>query len=72
MATDKSQEEKVLAQLKETGEVSRNWCLQRYITRLSAIIYNLKKDGYDFEIERRDGDYVYKVNPVPKEISMDF
>lgn len=48
-------------QLNKYGYISRNWCLRRWITRLSAIIYDLKKKGYQFEIERRNNDYVYKL-----------
>lgn len=57
----KTQEEFVLSCLKTHGEISRNHCLRNYITRLSAIIYNLRKEGYDFTVERRDGDYIYKL-----------
>ena len=56
--------------LKKDGCVTRNWCLQRYITRLSSIILKLKKKGYRFEagaVKNRYkniktvGDYKYKV-----------
>lgn len=47
--------------LLETGEISRNQCLRQYISRLGARIWDLKKEGYDFEEERRGGDYVYKI-----------
>ena len=61
----KSQKDIVKDQLKLTGEVSRNWCLQHYITRLSAIIYDLKREGWEFKegfIKTEHGkDYVYKV-----------
>lgn len=43
------------------GEISRNYCLQRYISRLGAIMNKLKKEGLMFETERRNGDYVYKL-----------
>lgn len=64
-----TQEQKVIRQLQETGRVSRNWALQNFITRLSAIILNLKKAGWDIEgkSERTHGgygrglDYVYKL-----------
>jgi len=62
-----TQKEKVIKQLKENGEVSRNWCLQNYISRLSAIIQDLEQDGWKFETIRRGGnykteaDYIYKV-----------
>jgi len=32
-----TQKEKVIEQLNKTGKVSRNWCLQNFISRLSAI-----------------------------------
>ena len=55
-----TQIKKVEEQIKATGCVSRNWCLRNYISRLSAIIYDLKQEGYEFEEERQGGDYVYK------------
>lgn len=48
-------------QLNKYGYISRNWCLRKFISRLSAIIYDLKKKGYQFEIERKYNDYVYKL-----------
>jgi len=48
-------------QLNKYGYISRNWCLNKRISRLSAIIYDLKKKGYQFEIERKYNDYVYKL-----------
>lgn len=56
-----TQKQKVLNELKYKGEVSRNECLKNYITRLSAIIYDLKDEGYEFTEVRRGGDYVYKL-----------
>ena len=53
MATNESQMKKVLEELKAKGKVTRNWCLQNYISRLSAIIYTLRYDyGWDFRGER--------------------
>lgn len=57
---EKTQEQIVKDRIDEAGEVSRNWCLRHFITRLAAIISNLKAQGYIFETERREGDYVYK------------
>jgi len=57
----KTQIKRVDNQLNKYGYISRNWCLRRWITRLSAIIYDLKKKGYQFEIERRNNDYIYKL-----------
>ena len=39
----------VKERLAETGQISRNECLQKYITRLGAIICDLRKEGYVFE-----------------------
>ena len=44
-----SQEQFVISQLKLNGFISRNLCLQERITRLGAIICNLKKEGWDFD-----------------------
>jgi hypothetical protein len=52
-------------QLLLTGEVSRNWCLQRYCSRLGARIMDLKKEGWVFTTEKRNGDYVYKLEAYP-------
>ena len=77
-----SQLKMVIDELEKTGEVSRNWALSNYISRLSAIIYILRYE-YDWsfqtfkmETERPDGskgwDYIYKVvvkgkNPYKKD-----
>lgn len=63
-----SQKDIVLKQLRDTGVVSRNWCLQRYITRLSAIMLTLKNEGIHFEPKDLDGDYVYYLRDKPKEV----
>lgn len=42
------QREWVLEQLLKNGYVTRNQCLNNYISRLGAIICDLKKEGYDF------------------------
>ena len=55
----------VLDRLEETGEISRNYCLSRYISRLSAIIYSLKKKDYKFKEGWKDGDYVYTLISKP-------
>ncbi len=38
----KSQEDYVVGELLKNGKISRNQCLQRYITRLGALIYIIK------------------------------
>jgi len=44
-----TQKQWVLSRLKENGYITRNECLRNYISRLGAIIADLKKDGYEFE-----------------------
>lgn len=56
-----TQEELVVGQLNTFGKVSRNWALRNYISRLSAITYDLKKKGWEFKKEREGGDYIYRV-----------
>lgn len=57
----KSQKQWVKEQLHQYGEVTRNQALQNHITRLSAIILNLKNEGYDLHPFARGGDYVYAI-----------
>ncbi len=61
-----TQLEFVKRHLRLEGEISRNYCLQRYISRLGARIDDLERDGWRFETERRDGDYVYKLVSQPE------
>lgn len=56
-----------------TGFVSRNWCLERYISRLSAIIQILESEGWEFKTERRwinkkdnSFDYFYNLVKIGK------
>ena len=60
-----TQLETIKQQLHDHGEVSRNWALARYISRLGSRIMDLKQAGYKFEIERRGGDYVYILKEKP-------
>ena len=64
-----SQKQIVVNQLKQTGKISRNFCLRNYISRLSAIIFNLEREGWSFtgEFEKTGNgkDYVYKVLRSP-------
>ena len=46
-----SQTEYVITLLKNYGYVDRNNCLEQRLTRLGAIICNLKKLGWDFRAE---------------------
>ena len=64
-----TQLEIVRQRLLETGEVSRNWCLrEKFITRLGSRIYDLRKEGFEFEAKNRKvgnrNDYVYIVKKV--------
>lgn len=57
-----TQREIVLNELNTQGFVSRNWCLAHHISRLGAIVCNLKKEGVSLEArrgERRSDDYKY-------------
>ena len=59
---DFTQRETVLNELHTQGFVSRNWCLAHRISRLGAIVCNLKKEGVKLEArreERRSDDYKY-------------
>lgn len=62
---DKTQRERVIKKLLADGEITRNQCLRVFISRLGAIICDLKKDGWDFETKNVKGDYVYKVTVCP-------
>lgn len=59
----KTQEEFVKNQLLKKGKVSRNQCLNRYISRLGARILDLKRQGFcivgKFEKTKNGQDYVY-------------
>lgn len=67
-----SQKQKILKILREQGEVSRNTALQMFITRLGAIINDLKKEGMNIEghwdITERGRDYKYVLLDKPKKI----
>lgn len=60
-----SQLDWVKSQLAQYGEITRNQCLARNITRLSAIILKLRGMGYDFTTSERGGDYVYTLGSQP-------
>jgi hypothetical protein len=64
-----SQKQWVIAQLKANGEITRNQCLSRYISRLGAIACDLKAEGWELEAFSREGDYVYKlVKPATRAV----
>lgn len=47
------------------GGISRNWALKNYISRLSAHILELRKEGWEFETKRHNGNYIYLVTHCP-------
>jgi len=59
----------VTNQLKDYKRVSRNWCLERRITRLGAITCDLEKKGWTFnahyEKTEHGKDYVYELVSTP-------
>ena len=56
----------IVEQLEEYGEISRNQCLSRFISRLGARINDLKAQGWEFRTEWRSNDYFYVVVAAPK------
>lgn len=46
---NKSQKDFVIKQLLEKGKISRNFALKNFISRLGALIFNLKAEGWDFK-----------------------
>lgn len=57
----------VICRLRENKRISRNECLRNFISRLSAIIQNLEKEGFRFNTKNVDGDYVYELTHDPKD-----
>lgn len=72
----RTQKNRVLKRLKERGMVTRNECLATFpaITRLGAIICQLKKEGYDIEGKDEGNDYVYRADikapPKPQVVQL--
>ena len=67
----KTQRAIIEAQLRREKEISRNWCLSQYISRLGAYICDMKKEGWEFvpsrrEYTKKNWDYVYKLVKAPK------
>ena len=55
-----TQKEKVLKILKREKKVSRNYCVNERISlRLSAIMFELKKEGYIIVGRFEKGDFIY-------------
>lgn len=69
-----SQKQKILKILREQGEVTRNTALKMSITRLSAIIKDLKKEGMNIEghwdITEQGKDYKYVLLDKPKKVEV--
>jgi len=65
---NESQKNWVKTQLELNGKITRNKCLRNFISRLGAIICDLKKEGYQFETfyEKTENgkDYVYKLKRI--------
>jgi hypothetical protein len=65
----KTQRDWVVKQLKEKGSVTRNEALQVYISRLGAIICDLRKDGWEIDgtwVKTANGkDYSYSLTNRP-------
>ena len=65
----KSQKNIITLKLLDDGFVSRNWALNRYITRLANYIFELKKDGWEFsqsyKIDGISKDFVYYAKKIP-------
>lgn len=66
-----TQEKMVIDQLKANGYVSRNWALQNYISRLGAIVYSLKKDGWnivgEYKHYENGKDFIYRLKGDAKQ-----
>jgi len=63
----KNQKQFVIDELKRNHKISRNYCLQNFVSRLGALILILKKEGWLFESEYENGDYIYRVVGEPSE-----
>jgi len=71
MSKYNSQKSRILRKLNKDFFVTRNECLSQFpaITRLVALICDLRKIGYEFDTEDKNGDYKYIwTNPKPKEV----
>jgi|LakMenEpi03Aug12_release.lakeMendotaPanAssembly.Ray.scaffolds.fasta_scaffold390632_4 hypothetical protein len=66
-----TQKQKIIHELNYKGYVSRNEALRNYITRLAALICDLKKEGYEFIVEEKGGDYIYKIDRKRDMVELD-
>lgn len=55
----------VIDRLLEHGGISRNTALKNYVSRLSAYILDLKKEGWEFETQSHKGNFIYLVKVCP-------
>ena len=71
---NKSQKQFVIKQLLDKGKISRNFALKNYISRLGALIFDLKEEGWHFvtytiDSPKPDGskgkNFVYEVIKSP-------
>ena len=66
---NQTQEKWVIEQLEENGFITRNMCLRNYISRLGAIICDLKNKGWEFTTEYQKTntgkDFVYTLIAKP-------
>lgn len=65
MKKELTQRIRIIRKLQRDGFVTRNECLQVYISRLGAIICSLQKEGWKFHTRNDKGDYVYEVVESP-------
>ena len=63
-----TQKERVVSRLLKVGKITRNECLSNYISRLSAIILELTKEGWRFDTSNEHNDYVYTVTHSPYKV----
>lgn len=65
-----TQKQFVVKKLNTDGYITRNFALRNYISRLGAIICDLKSEGWNIEGKNEDRDYIYEVkgNPFKKVI----
>lgn len=63
-----TQKKRILNQLRNTGSVTRNWALSQFISRLGAIILELKKEGMHIEGAHKGTDYIYTLKDKPKDV----
>ena len=60
-----TQKTMIVKRLLEMGGISRNWALRNFISRLSAHILQLRREGWEFETIRHNGNYIYKTIKCP-------